>query len=73
MITEENKYRAEIFKIAGFSLMTPFGKLVLSIPDFKLEGLNFPFVVFAIITFLSFFFGIILLSRGLDMVIKEGK
>ena len=28
MVTEEDKYRAYTFNIAGFAVMTPFGRLV---------------------------------------------
>lgn len=31
MVLEEDKYRAELFKIGGFALMSPFGKFVLGV------------------------------------------
>ena len=66
MIIEEQKYRADVFKIGGFSLMTPFGKLILEIPNFKLAGLNFQLIIFAIIAFVSAYLGLVLILRGFE-------
>ncbi len=45
MITEEQKYRAYTFNLAGFALMTPFGKLVLDVLSIYRE---FEFNIFSI-------------------------
>lgn len=71
MIKEEDKYRSEVFKIAGFSCLVPFGNLILSIPGYKFENFNIQYIVFVIIALGSFFLGIILISRGLYMVAEE--
>ena len=49
MINEEQKHIADVFKIASFALMTPLGKVVLSIPDLSLRFLNMQFISFVII------------------------
>lgn len=71
MILEEYKYRAEVFKIAGFSFMAPLGKLILSIPDFNIKSITVQSMVFIIVALVSLYFGIILILRGLDMTIEK--
>ncbi|MBI3590189.1 MAG: hypothetical protein HY094_02285 [Candidatus Melainabacteria bacterium] len=66
MFIEEQKYRAEIFKIGGFSLMAPFGKLILGIPDFRLTNLSLQLLVFVIVVIASFYVGIILILKGFE-------
>ena len=68
MLKEENKYFAEILKIAGFALMTPLGKIVLNISEIDLFKLNIFFFVNLLISLVLFYFGIIFLIRGLEEV-----
>lgn len=68
MITEEQKYYAEILKIAGFALMTPLGKAILSIPEFEP---TISFFIFAVIALGLFGFGIILVFKGVDHTIER--
>ena len=69
MINEEQKYKSEIFKIIGFCLMTPIGKLVLSVLDLKYDKLYLKILIIVVIALL-FYFGIISILRGTYMVSK---
>ena len=44
--------------------MTPFGKLVLGIPEYKLSDLNLLFIFYIILSLLLFYLGIILMLKG---------
>ena len=68
MIHEENKYRAEVFKIAGFALMTPFGTIVLDM--FRSGFINLkPNIIIALLTsLLLVYLGVILIQRGFEAV-----
>ena len=63
MITGD-EYRAEVFKLAGFSLFSPIGKIVLSIPDLGLSSFNLQFYIFLILSFICLYFAIILIDKG---------
>ncbi len=66
MIFEENKYRAEVFKIAGFALLTPLGRLVLSFIEHGLPAIadNCPMNI--ITAGILFVLGIIFIQRGFE-------
>ncbi len=60
MITKEHEYMAQAFQIAGFAMMTPFGKIALDpISTFNSFGETFFFyyllasLIFAVIGFIS--------------------
>jgi len=64
VITEEQKYRAYTFNIAGFALMTPLARIVADpLATFKEYGLN-GFIVFFIFCLFLFFAGIVFISIG---------
>ena len=66
MILEEDKYRAEVFKIAGFGLMTPFGKYIIDLLQTGIVNFRInPMVSFSV-SFLLFILGVIILQRGFE-------
>ena len=67
MITEE-EYLAEIYKIAGFALMSPMGKFVLDIPTLSVNSLNYPFFIYLFLSILLFFIGFIMILNGYGIV-----
>ncbi len=68
MIHEELKFRAEIFKIAGFALMTPLGKVYLDfIPMLKTWGF-LPFIIYVMISAALAITGIIIILRAWDLL-----
>ena len=67
MITEE-EYLAEIYKIAGFALMSPMGKFVLDIPTLSVDSLNYPFFIYLFLSILLFFIGFIMILNGYGIV-----
>ncbi len=71
MIKEIDKYSAEIFKIAGFALMSSFGRIVIQpsvvLNEFGLKG----FIFYTILSLFLFFIGIIILIKGYDILDKE--
>ena len=71
MIKEIDKYCAEIFKIAGFTLMTPFGRVVLQ-PSVVFNELGLTgFIFYMIFSLFLFFLGAIMFLKGYDILDKE--
>jgi len=64
MITELQKYRAQVFQILGFALMTPLGKFVLDLKDIKLENINLWFFLYLFISLFLTYLGIICIFKG---------
>lgn len=71
MILEEDKYRAQVFKIAGFALMTPAAKLFLEFLDFSLADINIKFIGYALVCFGLLLLGIMMLQWGYEFSIEE--
>ena len=69
MVFEYQKYRAELFKIAGIALLTPFGTLVF---DVLKNGLSLNSQFFAYLTgsIVLAFLGIIILQRGYEELME---
>jgi hypothetical protein len=67
MTTDGNKYKAELLKIVGFSLITPLGKIILNIPDYTYEDINLKFFIFCLLSLVLLYIGIIVLNRGIYM------
>lgn len=64
MITEEQKYKAFTFNVAGFALMTPLGKIILDFSDLiKNYGLGW-FFAHLVISALLFIWGLTWVERG---------
>ena len=71
MINEYDKYKVQIFQIAGFSFFAPLGKIFIDIKDMKLININIAFASHLIISISLACFGIILILKGLEVVEKE--
>lgn len=68
MIIEEEKYRAEVFKIVGIALLMPFGKVILNpITMFKEMGV-ISFTIYCVMSILSIIIGIIFVDKGRDIL-----
>ena len=73
MVTKRDEFVAEIFKIAGFAMMTPLGKFILDFPYLKKENININMIIYIIISVALCYFGIIVALRGIDILEKEYK
>lgn len=65
MTSEKNKYKADVLKIAGFAVMSPFGVIVLKIFDESKFYLDFKHFIFFLISILLLYLGVIIVNRGL--------
>lgn len=72
MITGE-EYRADIFKVSGFALITPFAKEFLKFNELTLRNFNIKYTAYIIVTVLLVAVGIILLQRGYEIIINESE
>ena len=71
MIKEIDKYCAEIFKIAGFALMTPFGRVIIQ-PTVVFNELSMiGFIVYVPFAFFMFVIGLFLLLKDYNILDKE--
>ena len=73
MVREDQKFRAEVFKICGFALMTPLGRFVL---DFLKSGFNGTityFVAELILSLILFLSGAIMIQIGYEAVQELNK
>ncbi len=66
MIEEYNKYRAQLFQVAGLSLFAPLGRIFIDIKEIKLIDLNIAFLVHILISLSLSYFGIILIDKGFN-------
>ena len=67
MVNDQQKYRSEICKIIGFTLMTPFGRVILDPIMYKKFDINW-FVVYICFSMLVCLIGIITLIKGHDIL-----
>ena len=68
VITEEQKYRAYTFNIAGFAMMTPLGKVVLDyVPIFRELGLGW-FIFNVLLSLFLFIAGLTFIEHGRNML-----
>ncbi len=71
VIKEVDKYGSEIFKIAGFAFMSPFGRIIVQ-PSIVFNELGFNgFIFYIIFSLFLFFIGIISLIKGYNILDKE--
>ena len=68
MISEDRKYRSEFFKISGFALMTPMGKLVLDVIGSNFANLSSALIPGFIVSSLLFLGGIMMIQNGYEAV-----
>lgn len=72
MTTDVQKYRATMFQIAGFALISPIGKIVLNALDFTFSDIfSIKFFAYLFFTLFLLVIGIIFISRGIAVL--EGK
>jgi hypothetical protein len=72
MISEE-EYLVEVYKIAGFALMSPMGKLILSIPDTDFSNLTCKFFIYLGLSILLFFIGFTMILNGYGIVYERNR
>ena len=72
MVNEE-EYLAEVYKIAGFALMSPMGKFVLDIPILNVNSFNYPFFIYTGLSVLLFFTGLIMIANGYAIVYERNR
>lgn len=72
MITEEDKYIANSFKIGGFAFMTMLARFILNIRE-ELKDFIFCDFAYLILAFIFFYFGMILLFKGSERLKERGK
>lgn len=70
-MTTPNEYRAEVMKITGFALMTPVGTLIISFAISGIEIFCLKSLISLIVFGISFYAGVIIVHRGLEIL--EGK
>lgn len=68
MLTEEQKYKASVFKIIGIAMLSPFGRIFLDPLSFCLKyGLTFS-IFYVLFSVLVAIFGFILIEKGRDII-----
>ena len=67
MVNDQQKYRSEICKIIGFTLMTPLGRIILDPMMYKKFDITW-FVVYICFSILICSIGIITLVIGHDIL-----
>ena len=72
-VINEEEYLAAIYKIAGFALMSPMGKFILSIPDIDFNNLTRQFFIYLGLSILLFFIGFIMLLNGYGIVYERNR
>ena len=68
MVSDFHKYRAQMFHTSGFSLMIPFGRLMLKLLDNEPININIQFLVVLFVSLLIGLCGIMLILKGLECV-----
>ena len=71
MITEEEKYKSETYRIIGIAMLTPIGPAFLTpmilFKQLELNGL----IVYLLVAFISFVLGVMIIERGRKFIDKE--
>lgn len=65
MINEKDKYKADVLKVSGFAVMSPFGIIVIKMFDEAKLFLDLDHIIAFLISLLLLCCGIIIVSRGL--------
>ncbi len=68
-----DEYRAESFRIFGLGLMTPLGKWILELPNLKLAGITVQSIIYFVFSLILFYFGIILVLKGFEIMETQGR
>lgn len=69
MISDADKYNAEILKIAGFAMMTPFGRMIVqpTVVYAEIDSAIF-FLIYAAFVLCLFYCGVQFVVRGHDIL-----
>ena len=71
MIKDENKFLAEVYKIAGFALMSPLGRYFLILSDLKVSDISTLFFIHIILSIVLFCFGAIMIQIAYEEVMEK--
>lgn len=72
MVTEEEKYKADTFKIIGIAMLTPVGPVFLT-PSLLLKQLGvIGLAIYVCVSFASFLLGAIILEADRRFIDKKG-
>lgn len=66
MVSDIQKYRAQIFQVMGFAFMSPFGKFMLDLKDIKIMDITLWSFIYFLFSFVAAYYGIILFNKGQD-------
>ena len=73
VITEEQRYKAYTYNIAGFALMTPVGKIVLNYMEIFKETGPIMFIINSLVALFLFTLGLTFIEIGRSILyIKRG-
>ena len=68
MLPDEEKFRAETFRIAGFALLTPLGRLFLDpVGLFEIYGIV-GLIFYLLMAIVVGFFGLVLILKCFDII-----
>ena len=70
MISEEQKYLADVYKLSGFALMSPFGRFILFLSDIYSSYKEPKPILIAhlLLSLVLFICGIIMIQKGYEEV-----
>ena len=71
VITEEQKFLADVYKICGFALMSPFGRFFLILSDIKFDDYNLLLFIHAIVSVALFCFGFIMIQKAYEEISEK--
>ena len=66
------KYKAQNLQIAGFAMLSPLAKLLLTLPYIEFKNINIRTFIYFIISLLLFIIGITFIFRGV-VLLKEDR
>ncbi len=71
MLSEEEKFRVEIIRLAGIAFMAPAGKIFMDLFDL-IDSLGiFKFSIFVSYSLLLAFLGLIFIAKAYDIIIES--
>lgn len=73
MSLDGEKYRSEVFKIMGLSLMTPMGRFILSCLENGLENITMSFYIDLIGSMLLLLAGMCFIQKGYEIADGRGE
>ena len=64
MISEEQKYLADVYKLCGFALMSPLGRFAFILSDIDFNLYNIKLITHLITSILLFIWGVTMIQKG---------